>query len=74
MSYIAVLGTIAFTVSMVLAGLSIFKIHKLCILCVITYFIDLIIALVAFSRNSIIDTFRDFIDGAKNIQKPLLYL
>lgn len=65
MSYIAVLGTIAFTVSMVLAGLSIFKIQKLCILCVITYFIDLIIALVALPRHAIIDTFRNFIDGAK---------
>ena len=74
MSYIAVLGTIAFTVSMVLAGLSIFKIHKLCILCVITYFIDLIIALVAFSRNSIIDTFRDFIDGAKKYTKTFIVL
>ena len=49
MAYIAALGTVAFAVSMVLAGLSLFKIHKLCILCVLTYCIDLIIALVASS-------------------------
>ncbi len=47
LSYIATLGTIAFACSMVLAGLSLFKIHKLCILCVITYFMNLLIALVA---------------------------
>ena len=33
MAYIASIGTIAFAISMVLAGLSLFKIHKLCILC-----------------------------------------
>ena len=38
-SYITMLGTVAFACSMVLAGLSLFKIHKLCVLCVITYFI-----------------------------------
>lgn len=80
MAYITTLGTIAFACSMVLAGLSIFKIHKLCILCVITYFIDLIIALVACSCSprSFIDSVKstvvDFIDGAKKYIKTFIVL
>ena len=38
MSYITFLGTIAFVVSMVLAGMSLFKINKLCIICIICFF------------------------------------
>lgn len=80
MSYITILGAVAFTCSMILAGQSLFKIHKLCILCVITYFIDLIIALVASSlsvRQIVSDlktTVRDFIDGAKNYPKTCFVL
>ena len=80
MAYITFLGTIAFTCSMVLAGLSLFKIHKLCILCVITYIIDLIIALVASSgrfRQIVEDfktTFVDFIAGAKRYPKTFVIL
>lgn len=80
MSYIAMLGTVAFACSMVLAGLSLFKIHKLCILCVVTYFIDLIIALIASSGKftALVDafkvTFMDFIDGAKKYTKTFIVL
>lgn len=80
MSYIAVLGTVAFTFSMVLAGMSVFKIHKLCILCVVTYFIDLIIAMTAsaFSfktlADSIKDTIVDFIAGVKTYTKTFIVL
>lgn len=80
MSYIAALGTIAFAVSMVLAGLSLFKIHKLCILCVLTYFIDFIIALVAASGKftTLVESFKitalDFIDGAKKYTKTFIVL
>lgn len=80
MSYIATLGTIAFACSMVLAGMSIFYIKKLCLLCVVTYFIDLIIALTASSFNfktlvvSFKDTVLDFIDGAKNYTKTFIVL
>lgn len=79
-AYISFLGTIAFVCSMILAGQSLFKIHKLCILCVITYFIDLIIALIA-SSSSIKKlasyfktTIADFIDGAKNYPKTCVIL
>lgn len=80
MSYITVLGTIAFACSMSLAYTSIFKIHKLCILCVVTYFIDLLIALVASSgriRNfidSFKNTFIDFISGVKTYTKTFIVL
>ena len=80
MAYITFLGTIAFTCSMVLAGLSLFKIHKLCVLCVITYIIDLIIALVASSgklRQIVSDfktTFVDFVAGAKKYPKTFVVL
>ena len=79
-AYVTFLGTIAFICSMILAGLSVFKIHKLCILCVITYFIDLIIALVASSCSlkkfieSLKLTVIDFIDGAKKYTKTFIVL
>ena len=46
-AYISTLGSIAFCVSMLLAIISLFIIKKLCILCFITYIIDLIIATIA---------------------------
>lgn len=79
-AYTAFLGTIAFGCSMVLAYLSLAKINKLCILCLITYFIDLIIALYASSWNirklaeSFKITFTDFIAGAKKYTKTFIIL
>ena len=80
MSYITILGTIAFIVSMSLAGISIYRIHKLCILCVFTYIIDFIIALVASSGKlkniieSVKTTVTDIIDGAKKYPKTTVIL
>ena len=80
MSYITAIGTFAFIVSMILASISIFLIKKLCILCVITYFIDLTIALVSCSGNlkqflvSFKDTVLDFISGAKQYTKTFIVL
>ena len=79
MSYIAVLGTLAFICSLILAGISIFTIKKLCILCFITYFIDLAIALVAVKGwrgyfESFKTTVLDFIDGAKTYPKTFVVL
>ena len=59
-SYIATLGLISFAISMTLATISIFKINKICILCFATYFIDLLLAIVAKSKGSF------FIDDIKN--------
>lgn len=80
MSYITFLGTVAFVVSMVLAGMSLLKINKLCILCLITYFIDLAIALTAFGAKpkqfvqAMKDTFVDFIAGVKSYPKTFVVL
>lgn len=46
-SYIFSIMIFSFAVSMLLACISIFKIEKICILCVLTYFLDFIIAIVA---------------------------
>lgn len=79
-AYITALGSIAFIISMILAGISGFRIHKVCILCVVTYFIDLAIALVASSCSfkNIIEGFKttyfDFIDGAKKYTKTFIVL
>jgi len=79
-SYISVLGLISFMCSMVLAGISLFKIHKLCILCVVTYFIDLIIAIIASNCSikelisNIKTTCIDFIDGVKKYTKTFIVL
>lgn len=68
-SYIATLGLVSFCCSMVLAGISIFTIHKICFLCFVTYFIDLCIALCTkekgFFALDIKNTVLDFIAGAK---------
>lgn len=80
LAYISTLGTIAFTCSMILAGISLFGIKKLCILCFATYFIDLIIATIAASGlfknilKGFKTTFIDFIDGARNYTTTFIVL
>jgi hypothetical protein len=69
-SYIATLALVSFLISMSLAGISIFAINKICVLCFATYFLDLIIAFAAkekgsFFKNDIINTVKDFIEGVK---------
>ena len=66
-SYVATISLLTFALSMILAFISIFKIHKICALCFCTYFLDLFIALVA-QKGIISDiktTIKDFIAGAK---------
>ncbi len=71
MQYISMLGLISFAVSMTLAGISLYKIEKICILCVATYFLDLAISLIAtdFRNGGFIKSLEtsvlDFIDGVK---------
>ena len=79
-AYIATLGSIAFLCSMILAGISICVIKKLCILCFVTYIIDLVIAVIAADGTfknilkSFKTTFFDFIDGAKKYPKTCIIL
>lgn len=69
-SYICALGIIAFLISMILAGISVFEIHKLCILCFFTYILNLLIGLIAKPKNqSFVDvfvtSFKDFVEALK---------
>lgn len=79
-AYITTLSGIAFICSMILAGISIFGIHKLCLLCFVTYFIDLAIALTASSASfkniigSVKTTVLDFIAGAKKYTAAFIAL
>lgn len=76
-SYISTITAIGFICSMVLAGISFNIIHKICILCFVTYFIDLFIALIASSGFSTLfkdikNTFVDFISGVKSYPKTFI--
>ena len=79
-AYIATLGAVAFIISMILAGISTFRLHKICILCLVTYIIDLLITLVASDgmfKNIVASfktTFIDFVDGAKQYTKTFITL
>ncbi len=78
-AYITVLGTFAFICSMILAGISVYGIKKLCILCLVTYFVDFAIALTPPAGfkdylYSFKTTFLDFISGAKKYPKTLISL
>lgn len=78
LAYIAALGYIAFVISMTLAGVSIFEIKKICVLCFFTYFLNLLIASVAtLPEAGIYGSFKtsvlDFIDAVK-IKKYLITL
>lgn len=73
--YIASLGLISFTISMLLLATSLGEIHKLCVMCVVTYFLNLLIGLVAAHGikghfiSAIKQSFIDFIEALK----PLPY-
>ncbi|MBO6272423.1 thioredoxin domain-containing protein [bacterium] len=77
-SYISVLGIVSFIISVFLAFVSIFQIHKICILCFVTYFINLAIGLIATDFNnggfkkSLKDSYYDFISGVKEATVPFL--
>ena len=79
-AYISTLGAVAFVISMILAGISTFRLHKICILCLVTYIIDLVIMLIASDgmfKNIVASfktTFMDFADGAKKYTKTFITL
>ncbi len=77
LDYIASLGLFAFIISMILLCLSLFDIHKLCVLCAFTYMLNLLIGCIAtdFKNggfiHSIKQSFMDFLDAIK-IKKYLI--
>lgn len=75
-SYIGALGLISFVISMILLGVSLFEIKKLCILCAFTYILNLLIGIIATDGHfisAIKQSFADFIDAVK-IKKYLIAL
>ncbi len=78
--YIAALGLISFTISMVLAGVSFLVIDKLCLMCVVTYIINLCIGLVAAAGlkdhfvGAIKQSWIDFVDALKPIPYRIAFI
>lgn len=75
-AYIGALGLISFAISMILLGISLFEIKKLCILCAFTYILNLLIGIIATDGHfikAIKQSFADFIDAVK-IRKYLIAL
>lgn len=69
-SYIFCVALLSFIISIILGGISVFKINSICIFCFMTYFIDLIIAIVSKTKGiSIIEevkiSLRDFLEAIK---------
>lgn len=77
LDYIASLGVISFLISMILLGVSLFDIKKICILCMFTYILNLLIGMIAtdFKNGGFINSFKqsviDFIDAIK-VKKYLI--
>lgn len=74
--YISALGYISFVISIILASVSIFELKKICLLCFCTYFLNLIIAVIATDfKAGIFASFKvsvmDFIEALK-VKKYLI--
>jgi len=78
--YIASLGIISFTISMILLCISLFGIHKLCIMCAVTYFINLCIGLIAVQKieggfiGAIKQSWLDFVEALKPIPYRVAFI
>lgn len=78
--YIATLGLISFLISMTLFGISLFEIKKICVLCVFTYILNLIIGLFAaiglegYFVGAIKQSWIDFVDALKPIPYRAAFL
>ncbi len=78
--YIASLGIISFTISMILLCVSLFGIHKLCIMCAITYVINLFIGIFAVLGieggfiGAIKQSFIDFLDALKPVPYRIAFI
>ena len=78
--YIATLGLISFLISMTLFGISYFEIKKLCVMCLVTYFLNLLIGLVAATGleghfvGAVKQSWVDFVDALKPIPYRIAFL
>lgn len=73
--YICALGIISFIISILLATLSIAEMKKICILCFFTYFLNLLIAIIAGTNIGLFESFKvsaeDFVNALK-VKKYLI--
>ncbi len=78
--YIASLGLISFTISMILLCVSLFEIEKLCIMCVFTYIINFCIGLIAAEGikghflGAIKQSWNDFVDALKPLPYRIAFI
>lgn len=72
--YICSLGVISFVISIALAMLSIFEMKKVCILCFFTYFLNLLIAIIAGLGTGLFNSFKISISDFVNAIKVKQYL
>ena len=78
--YIAALGFISFTISMILLCVSIFHIHKLCYMCCITYVINLCIGIVAVQKldkhiiGAVKQSWEDLLEGLKPLPYRIAFI
>ncbi len=78
--YIASLGMIAFVISMILLCISLFGIKKICVMCAVTYVLDLGIALIAVRGieggfiGAVKQSWKDFVDALKPIPYRVAFI
>ncbi len=77
-AYMCALGEIAFLISISLACLSVFEIQKICILCFFTYFLNLVLAIIAKPKGEnfwsvIVISVKDLIAGLKVKRYAILF-
>ena len=77
LSYMFCIGLFSFAISMILGGISVFKINAVCIFCFMTYFVNLLIAITAKTKGisflgEIKICIKDFIDAIKKAQVVFL--
>ena len=78
--YIASLGIISFTISMILLCVSLFGIHKICVMCLVTYLLNLSIGIVAVQGiekgfiGAIKQSWRDFVDALKPMSYRIAFI
>lgn len=78
--YIASLGIISFSISMILLCVSLFGIHKICIMCAVTYCLNLAIGLVAVRGieggfiGAVKQSWKDFVEALKPIPYRIAFV
>lgn len=73
-SYIFSLSSISIIISIFMAWISAFQIHKICILCYITYFLNILIFTVSKSRGGYMQHYKNTIQDSINVLSKPVYI